>query len=182
MSKARFTSPAGTAQYPWLQPGRPDTAFDAEGKYKVQLKVSPENAGPLKEILENVKSESFGAKDKVMMPMDQDHETGEIVFKFQSKYEPKYFDAKGHPIPRDQVPAMYGGSTLRVSGIADGYTSAGKKGISLRLGAVQVIDPVSSGGGDGGDFDAVEGGYVANTVTGAQSFETKDAEEDNYDF
>ena len=182
MSKTRFTSPAGTAQYPWLQPGRPDTAFDAEGKYKVQLKIAPENAGPLKEILENVKSESFGAKDKVMMPMDQDPETGEIVFKFQSKYEPKYFDAKGNPIPRDQVPAMYGGSTLRVSGIADGYTSAGKKGISLRLGAVQVIDPVSSGGSDGGGFDAVEGGYVANTVTGAQSFETKDAEEDNYDF
>ena len=46
----------------------------------------------------------------------------------------------------------------------------------MRLSAVQVINPVGGEGGDG-DFDAVDGGYVAE---GASNGSTK--EDDDYDF
>lgn len=165
MSKAKFVSPAGTAQYPWLQPGKPDTAFDAEGKYKLSLRLAPKDAKHMTNLIDSVKGENFGAKDTVHTPYDVDDETGEYVFKIQSKYQPKYFDAKGNPIPVDQVPKMYSGTELRASGQIDAYTAGGKKGISLRLAAVQVINPVSGDGGDIGQFDAVDGFEVGSSGT-----------------
>ena len=61
---------------------------------------------------------------------------------------------------------MYSGTELRASGQIDAYTAGGKKGISLRLAAVQVINPVSGGSGDGaGDFDAVDGYEVGSSGT-----------------
>ena len=100
-----------------------------------------------------------------------DEETGEYSFKIQSKYQPKYYDASGNPIPLESVPSMFSGSELRVSGQVDAYTNGAKKGISLRLANVQVINPVSGGSGDGaGDFDAVDG----FTVTSGGSSEFAD--------
>jgi hypothetical protein len=163
MSKTKFVSPAGTAQYPWLQPGRPDTAFDPEGKYKVELRLAPSDAKHMVTLIDQVTSENFGAKDKVHKPFKVDEETGEYSFKIQSKYQPKYYDASGNPIPLESVPSMFSGSELRVSGQVDAYTNGAKKGISLRLANVQVINPVSGGSGDGaGDFDAVEGYTVTS--------------------
>lgn len=163
-AKLKFVSPAGTAQYPWLQPGRPDTAFDPEGKYKVELRLSAEDAKHMTSLIDQAKSENFGAKDKVHQPYKIDEETGEYAFKIQSKYQPKYYDAKGNPIPTDQVPSMFSGTELRASGQVDAYTNGAKKGISLRLAAVQVINPVSNGSGDGaGDFDAVDGYEVGSS-------------------
>ena len=164
MSKSKFVSPAGTAQYPWLQPGRPDTAFDPEGKYKVELRLTPDQAKHMTDLITQVKSENFGAKDKVHQPFKVDDETGEYLSKIQSKYQPKYYDAKGNPIPLDQVPSMFSGTELRASGQVDAYTNGAKKGISLRLAAVQVINPVSGGSTDGaGDFDAVDGFEVGGS-------------------
>lgn len=159
MTKVKFRTNTGTAQYPWLQPGRPDTAFDPEGKYKVQLKMSEEDAQPLLETLKAVKAENFSPKDKVRLPFSRDEETGEVVFKMQSKFIPKYVDASGKLIPENSVPMMYSGSTMRIAGILDPYVNGGSKGISMRLGAVQVINPVSSGseGGFESEFDAVDG-------------------------
>ena len=163
-AKAKFVSPAGTAQYPWLQPGRPDTAFDAEGKYKLSLRLAPNDAKHMTNLIDSVKGENFGAKDKVHQPFKVDDETGEYLFKIQSKYQPKYYDAKGNPIPLDQVPSMFSGTELRASGQVDAYTNGAKKGISLRLAAVQVINPVSGGSTDGaGDFDAVDGFEVGGS-------------------
>lgn len=176
MSKAKFVTPAGTAQYPWLQPGRPDTAFDPEGKYKATLRMSEEAAKSILDMCNAVRSENFGAKDKVRMPYKIDEETGEYAFTAQSKFQPKYYDAKGNPIPTDQVPLMYSGSELRLSGQFDAYTSGANKGIAMRLGAVQVINPVSGGGGDAGSFDAVEGFEVSN-----DNGEPADADDD-FDF
>jgi len=164
MNKIKFVTPSGTAQYPWLQPGRPDTAFDPDGKYKVELRLSPSDAKHMTDLLDQAKAENFGAKDKVHVPFKIDEETGEYAFKIQSKYQPKYYDAKGNPIPLDQVPNMFSGSELRASGQVDPYVNGAKKGISLRLAAIQVINPVSSGMGDGaGDFDSVEGFEVGSS-------------------
>jgi hypothetical protein len=186
--KAKFVTPAGSAQYPWLQPGRPDTAFDAEGKYKLELRVAPDKAQPLVDQLEAMKKEVFAPKDhaKVHLPFKVDDETGEFMFKIQSKFEPKFYDAKGNPIPSHKVPAMYSGSTLRISGMADTYTGS-TNGVSLRLNSVQIINPVSGGSEAGpGDFDDVEGGYeVSGDNTPDHIIEdtpsTKGGD-DNYDF
>ena len=186
-TKSKFVTPVGSAQYPWLQPGRPDTAFDAEGKYKLELRVAPEKAKPLVDQLEGMKKEVFAPKDhaKVHLPYKIDGETGEFMFKIQSKFEPKFYDAKGNPIPSSKVPAMYSGSTLRISGMADTYTGS-KNGVSLRLNAVQIINPVSGGSEAGpGDFDEVEGGYeVSGEDTPDHIFEdtSKGGGDDNYDF
>lgn len=163
MTKVKFTTPSGQAIYPWLQPGRPDTAFDPEGKYKVQLRMDAKSAQRLIDEIKQVKIDAFGVKDKCHMPYSTDEETGEIIFKIQSKYQPKYVDASGNPIPDNKVPSMFGGSTLRASGILDPYNKNGK-GVSMRLGAIQIINPVSGSGGDAG-FDAVEGGYTVEDNT-----------------
>lgn len=161
MTKVKFRTPSGQAFYPWLQPGRPDTKFDSAGKYKVQLKMSADDAKPLIDQIKQVKIDAFGVKDKCHMPYSTDEETGEIVFKIQSKYQPRYVDASGNPIPEDKVPVMFSGTTLKASGLLDPYDKNGK-GVSMRLGAVQIINPVS---GNGGEFDAVEGGYTVEDNT-----------------
>ena len=176
MTKVKYVTPAAIAGYPWLQPGRPDTAFDAGGKYKTTLRLSQSEAGPMLDMINKLKSEEFTAKDNVRVPYDKDEETGDIILKCQSKFQPKYFDAKGNPIPEASVPNMYSGSTLRVSGLAENYTNGANKGISLRLGAVQVITPVSgSGDGSAGDFDVVDGFSVSDAVSAA-------VDEDTYEF
>lgn len=178
MSKTKFTTPKGVAIYPWLQPNRPDTAFDPEGKYKVQLKMSEAEGKPLMELIKQVKADNFAAKDKVHLPFSTDDETGEIIFKLQSKYKPKYVDSSGSPIPEENVPLMFGGSELKAKGMLDPY-SGSSKGISMRLSAVQVINPVS---GDGGDsFDAVDGGYTINSAQGAANG-SKEEDDEDFDF
>ena len=175
MSKTKFTTPKGIAIYPWLQPDRPDTAFDPEGKYKVSLKMSEADATPLMELIKQVKSDNFAQKDKVHLPYSKDDETGEIIFKVQSKYKPKYVDSSGSPIPEDKVPLMFGGSELKAKGMLDPY-SGSSKGISMRLSAVQVIKPVAN---SDDNFESVDGGYVAGGADNGST--TKDDDED-FDF
>ena len=178
MSKTKFTTPKGTAIYPWLQPGRPDTAFDTEGKYKVQLKMAEAEAKPIMDLILESKKDNFAAKDNVRLPYDRDEETGEITFKLQSKYQPKYVDSSGSPIPEHKVPLMFGGSELKAKGMLDPY-SGNSKGISMRLSAVQVINPVDGEGGEA-SFDAVDGGYTHNQ--GSTNGSTKEEDDDDYDF
>ena len=175
MSKTKFTTPKGIAIYPWLQPDRPDTAFDSGGKYKVSLKMSEADATPLMELIKQVKSDNFAPKDKVHLPYSKDDETGEIIFKVQSKYKPKYVDSSGSPIPEDKVPLMFGGSELKAKGMLDPYTGS-SKGISMRLSAVQVIKPVAN---SDDNFESVDGGYVAGGADNGST--TKDDDED-FDF
>ena len=177
MSKTKFTTPKGVAIYPWLQPGRPDTAFDTEGKYKVQLKMAEAEAKPIMDLISEAKKDNFAAKDNVRLPYDRDEETGEITFKLQSKYQPKYVDSSGSPIPEQKVPLMFGGSELKAKGMLDPY-SGNSKGISMRLSAVQVINPVAGEGGDA-SFDAVDGGYTHNQGSTNGS---KEEDDEDYDF
>ena len=43
--KPRYTTPAGIAQYPWLN--KPDTKFNPDGEFKVNLEVDSESAQSL---------------------------------------------------------------------------------------------------------------------------------------
>lgn len=173
-AKIKFQTPIGTAKYPWLT--KPDTQFNSEGIYTTQLITDPTEAKALVDMLQEVALEEFGAKAKVAMPFEQDEETGEIVFKAKSKFAPKFFDTRGEVVPLESMKPVYGGSRIRIKGIANPYTVTGRKGISLTVNAVQVIEIVS-GGGSGG-FDAVDGGFVAEKASQTDKFDDVESDED----
>tara|TARA_A100001388_G_scaffold272399_1_gene252643 strand:- start:1320 stop:2021 length:702 start_codon:yes stop_codon:yes gene_type:complete len=149
-----FTTPKGVAYYPYIS--APDTKFDDEGHYKVNLCIPKEEAEPiieqikgelvagikaLKEAKPNakIKQAPFPFEDE----LDDDEEpTGNVIIKFKSKaaYKPAIFDSKGTPMMRSNI---YAGSILKVNGSIAFYNSpAVGAGVTLRLRAVQVIEYV----------------------------------------
>jgi len=169
-----FTTPKGIAQYPWLS--KPDTKFDEEGQYKVNLILSQEDAKPLiqqinESFAQNLKEETKKNKGKDIKTAnppysdeldDNGKPTGNIIIKFKSKaiYPPAIFDAQGNVMKDSNI---WGGSEIRVNGsIAPYYVPLIGAGVSLRLRAVQVIEYVEGGTGsaDRFGFEEVEGGFV----------------------
>ena len=165
-----FTTPKGIAQYPWLS--KPDTKYNEEGVYKVNLILPKAEAIPLlKQInevfAENVDKETKKAKGadikKANPPYaeeldDEGQPTGNVVLRFKSKYKPAVFDAKGIPMVDSSI---WGGSELKVNGsIAPYFTSMIGAGVSLRLSGVQVIQYVDGGSGSADRFGfKEEAGY-----------------------
>lgn len=165
MANLNFNTPTGTAQYAWLN--TPDTAFN-QNAYKVQLKISADDAQDFIKQIEKVANDNFGDKAKgIDMPYTKDDETGEIILKFKSKFKPKLCDATGAVVRNE--PMVGGGSTIKIKGNFYAYEGA-RKGVSLQMSAVQIIDLVEHGGG--AQFDAVEGG----------SFNAAEGGNGNYDF
>ena len=158
----QFTTPKGIAQYPWLS--KPDTKFNEEGVYKVDLIIPKADAIPLlKQInevfAENVDKETKRAKGQDVVKAkppyweeldDAKQPTGNVVLRLKSKYKPAVFDAKGIPMVDSSI---WGGSELKVNGtIAPYFTSIIGAGVSLRLSAVQVIQYVEGGSGGAEGF------------------------------
>ena len=157
----KFTSPVGRAKYPHLN--KPDTAFDtANPKYKTELVVSHDDAQPLINVIKEAATKEFGNKS-VRLPFNVDEETGDISFKVQSKYQPKFYDTAGEVIKPSALPNIGGGSQLRGGGILNLYTVSGSSGVGLMLDKVQVVDVVGFGGDEEG-FDAVEGSFTVSDV------------------
>jgi len=169
-----FTTPKGIAQYPWLS--KPDTKFDEDGQYKVNLVLSKEDATPIinqinESFAQNLKEETKKNKGKDIKTAsppyveeldDKGKPTGNIIIKFKSKamYPPAIFDAQGNVMKDSNI---WGGSEIRVNGsIAPYYVPLIGAGVSLRLRAVQVIEYVEGGTGsaDRFGFEEVEGGFV----------------------
>ena len=106
---------------------------------------------------------------------ETEQETGNVIFNFKTKYkiidkksqEERFnriglFDAKGKPLAAGT--AIYGGTIGKVSFQASPYFVAGQgmAGISLRLGAAQVIDLVGPGNRSADSFGfGEEDGYEA---------------------
>jgi hypothetical protein len=161
-TKVKFTTNTGRAQYPWLK--TPDTAFGNAPKYKTNLIMDWNEASDLVDKIQELVTTTFSTDaDKVRLPYKTDDETGETVITVKSNYSPFFFDSKGQPLVDDQIPDIWGGSLIRVGGFIKPYQVSGQKGITLQLTKVQVIEPVS-GGGDGGGFETVEGGFVAQQI------------------
>jgi len=161
MSKLKtFKTAQGVAQYPWLS--QPDTQFDSAGQYKVNLKMSPEEAKPLLDTMKEVAAEAFGGKaDKAHMPVKTDEETGDVVFVTKSKFKPKFADSSGAIIPEFNVPRINAGSELVLHGQIYPYSQGeNRKGLSLQLGIVQIVS-LSEGMGGSYDLDQIKGGFVA---------------------
>lgn len=151
-----FNSPKGTAQFAWLN--TPDTAFN-QNAYKVQLKLSAADAKDFIAQIDKVANDNFGKNAaNIDKPYSKDEETGEIILKFKSKFKPKLCDASGAVVQSE--PRVGGGSTIKVKGNFYPYDSA-RKGVSLQMSAVQIIDLVEHG--TGSQFDAEEGSFNAGT-------------------
>lgn len=180
---ARITSPKGIAKYPWLS--RPDTQFNTDGVFKVNLLIPEAEAVGLCSVLDNAAAAALAtarsaaknpaiAKAITLAPPyskaldDAGEETGNIEFKFKMNakvtfsdgktrdMKPAFFDAKGKAL--DECPNVYGGSVLKVNfSPAPYYAAAGKQaGVSLRINAVQIIELVTGGGGNAAGFGFAE--------------------------
>ena len=155
-----FKTPKGTAVYPWLNTA--DTQFDTAGVFKVDLKMAQDEAKPLVDAVRAAADEAFGAKAKsATLPFKTDEETGDIIVKTKSKFKPRFVDSQGNRILEENVPMVFGGSVLKLGGQIYPYEAGGRHGVSMQLGAVQLITLADSSYGTGVSFEAEEGGFVA---------------------
>jgi hypothetical protein len=193
----RYTTPVGTAQYPYLN--KPDTKFNPDGDYKVNLEIPSELAQETVTFLDEqfalaiakAKKENPGKKIKEGSPgYEVNEETGTVTLKFKTKakvttksgdtFEQKValFDAKGKPL--SPAPNISGGSKVKVAYEAfPYYTAMVGAGVTLRVKAVQVLNLVEYSGGASADAYGFgeEEGYVA-TETNDFTDETEEATED----
>lgn len=163
----RITTPAGIAVYPKIE--KPDTKFNADGVYTIDLDLDQQDAGELTTKLTQIADAAYAAECKAKgkkalkrsdMPW-KETEDGKIRFKFKLKakggtgekqwdQKPAIFDAKGTPIKDVNVGS---GSTVKVAFEAVPYfTAMVGHGISLRLRAVQILELHQYIAGD--NFDA----------------------------
>jgi hypothetical protein len=108
---------------------------------------------------------------------DQGNETGNIVFKFKSKRQPKLYDAKGKVITKNLQVAS--GTVAKVATAINPYATGINVGVSLYLNDVQIIELVEYGKGslfgqeDGFEFDD-DGEPNEPSTTGSKSEENAD--------
>ena len=209
MSKV-YTSPKGTAVWPRID--TPDTKFDEDGVFSCKLHVSEGDfkafeAQINKQVEADYKAECASqGKDKLRRAAScplriTDDGDYEIYAKQKAKVHTKSkgtlefsitaFDSKGHPITTlddegekvPHVPKIGSGSTLKMAvEVNTWFVPSQGFGYTLRLRAVQVIDLVEYGGGDGSfGFGAEEDGYVGegesfnDVVTSDNEAETSNA-------
>jgi len=180
-TKIRFRTPLGRARYPHLN--KVDALDD---KWKTGLILSPEDAKTLMATCQELGNEVFGSKAKLRMPWTIDEETGDIILKLKTKFQPRFVDSTASPVLPENVPEIWGGSSLKVAGVVGSYEmSALNRGVNLQLTSVQLIE-VISGGNRGGEelgdegFEPVKDGFVAKSPTSSPN-SNKDLGGDNLD-
>ena len=195
----RFTSPAGIAQYPYLN--KPDTKFNPDGEYKCKLELTAGQAQDIVTFLDEqheaaiaqAKKDPKNAGKKIKegsIPYEVNEDTGKVTisFKLKAKVTPKngepfeqrpaIFDAKGKPM---QDAKIGGGTKMKVAYEANPYyTAIAGASVSLRLKAVQVIDLVEFSGGASADAFGFgeEEGYEAEDTPAEQNGFTSEEESD----
>ncbi len=157
--RMNYTTPKGTAVYPWLN--KKDTKFHDEGVFKTNLLVDSDKAQDLIDKINEFAKEHLGKKmSKARLPYETDEDTGQIIFKTKSQFAPTFKDSSAQMMV-GEIPQVWGGSTLRVAGTMTAYDKGSNCGVSLNLKAVQIIELSEGNGNDGDEFGAVEGGFVA---------------------
>jgi hypothetical protein len=179
---------SGTAM--WAKVFEPDTKFNPDGDYSINLQMPVAEATPMCEKLDEIVQAKFDeaiekdprlkntlTKQCCSNPVydrDTGDDTGNVEFKFKLKakvrkrdgtyYEqaPAVLDAKKTPLNKDTL--IGNGSKVKVAFEPVPYVmpSTKKAGVSLRLKALQVIDLVEYGNSATSVFDE-EDGYVAPT-------------------
>ena len=185
----------------WAKVFEPDTKFDPNGIYSIDLIIPETEAQELCEYLDTVVQKRFDEEVKeypkkkatlsTKPPYEQDYdedgnETGNLKFRFKLKakgqtrdgreYEqkPAVVDAKRKPIT-DEV-SVGNGSVVKVAYEPIPYVMASTKqvGVSLRMKAVQIIDLVEYGGGAASVFDDEDGFEAEETTTPTTAFDDGD--------
>lgn len=187
----RITSPAGIAVYPKLE--KPDTKFDANGVFSVDLDLSGADAQHLMSQLTKVVDAAYANEckergKKSLKRADspwKEVEGGKTRFKFKLKakggtgdkqwdQKPAIFDAKGNPVTDLSIGS---GSVIKVAFEAAPYfTAMVGHGLSLRLKAVQVIELrqwVPGDNFDGFGFKATDG-FVKELTPFVEAAQTAD--------
>lgn len=192
----RITSPAGIAIYPRLT--TPDTKFDKDGVYSVDLELDGTNKEAASFIAALRKAaddaykatcESKGSKKlkRADLPIkDGEGDMIRIKFKLKAKagndekswaQKPALFDAQG--LALQNPPNVGSGSKIKVAfEVIPFFTAMVGAGVSLRMKAVQIIDLKEYVPGDRFDaygFTADPKGFKAQT----DATETTDTDEDN---
>jgi hypothetical protein len=174
----------------WVKVFEPDTKFNPDGVYSVDLLKPQLEATKLSDYLEGLVSERLEEemkqnpkyKDKLSthLPFEEDTDqdgnpTGDIKFKFKldavgkrrdgNTYtqKPLVVDAKLSPMTGEKM--IGNGSTINVSFEPRTYFIPATKmvGVKLHLVGVQVLELVEYGGGASSMFN-VEDGYVEEAV------------------
>jgi hypothetical protein len=196
MSKV-YTSPKGTAVWPRID--TPDTKFDEDGLFSCKLHVSEGDfkafeAQINKEVDAAYKAEcSSQGKDKVRLAPSKpiritDDGDYEIFAKQKAKVHTKSkgtldfsvacYDSKGSKI---DTPKIGSGSQLKMAvEVNTWFVPSQGFGYTLRLRAVQVIDLVEYGGGEGTGsfgFGSEEDGYVGSGESFNETFKSNDETE-----
>jgi len=197
----KLVTPVGVSQFAWLN--KPDTKFDENGHYKVNLIVSANDAKPLiksindeiAKAVEMAKEKSKGKNIKTAnTPFEEEYAdgkpTGNVIFKFKAKAKiimkngdvidnkVPIFDSKGTPMTNQ----VWSGSEMKASAdMIPYYTAMAGAGVSLRLKAVQVTKLVegSSASSSSHGFSEVKDGYVAPED---KTFENEVEQSQNADF
>ena len=181
--KIKIVTPKATCVYPLLN--KPDTKFNADGEYKVTLKVEAEDAAPLikqlDEILKTYKEASIKRDPKlsrfnVNTPYeeeidDQGNLTGYYLFKFKQKAriqtnDGRSIDMKIAIVDASRKPTdaqIGGGSEVKIAATVIPYAMSSNKafGLALRPQAVQIINLVSPMNGNVVSMFDDEDGFVA---------------------
>lgn len=202
----QITTPTGMATYPFLT--RPNTKFDSDGEYKVNLILPLDKARGLMQEIDEAMNESFD-KAKAENPKkaksirlakppytevtdDDGNETGEVQFAFKMKAKitprnggqpfevrPAIYDATGKPIPQNELKIASGSKVKVCAELVPFFTDLVGAGITLRLKAVQIIELVEYQGVSAERFGfGSEEGYTFGSDDTADSSEGNDDEAD----
>lgn len=177
----RYTTPAGTAQYPRIL-GEPDTKFRPEGVWSIKV-VFPLADAKVAEMLERFEGAIAQAKTEAKANTDYmaglkkrkktlseadrsyivDEDAGTVTVNFKmtasgtSKKTGKDWERKPAVFdkkgdPMDEKARVGGGSTVKVSYTFDPFYTAVGYGCSIRLEAVQVLKLVEWGSGTANQY------------------------------
>ena len=180
MAKLKTTTPLGDAAYAYID--KPDTKFDPDGSYKLDLILPLAKAQPiLRQVEEMARKEFKGAKG-LKFPWRQNEDEGTVIFRPKSSYKPNVVDRFGSRIDPDEVPRIGPGSKVKVSVTFQTYTTGPNKGVTAYLNAVQIGKLAESEFGD--ISDELEEDYEDEGVSEDDAEETEaegdedEAEED----
>lgn len=172
----------------WVSILKPDTKYNADGDYKIKVRI-PRDAKGLDKLLETIEKARADAKAEFVkqpknkgkrvkeadLPFYEDEDTGEVVMSFKSKasyIDKKTEQRKTRVIPifggagrlkPEEVPNFGEGSEVRIAFQASGFCNAALgAGVSLRLESIKLIKPVEFTGGGANPFgdDDDDEGYV----------------------
>ena len=180
---SKFYKAKGKAMY--AKVFQPDTQFNSNGVYSVDL-IKPEaEAAELSDFLEGMVKQRLAEEKKIDSKVNlathlpfapnkdkEGNETGETKFKFKldakvngrnGVYEqkPVVVDAKRKPMSGDNL--IGNGSIVQVAFEPRTWVASGKCGVKLHLKAVQVVDLVSYGNNAEALFED-EDGYTEERV------------------